>query len=205
MQFELENLVDLDRHGRAELLYLDVPGYDRGEVEAISISRYEMRDGHLTRMAGRFAGEAFPIIRPAGAHLRGEPDLTNAIGRCARRYSITAVIAGGKENCGVQVTLRRQPGGEVAVDAEAAEAQAAACHERLMLSDGTTVGVPEMVVVDGGSGREVTIGDVRGLIGKIKARRLAIQFAGLVCEAGCRPLLLWASTATPPDAHPARR
>ncbi len=35
-------------------------------------------------MAGRFAGEAFPIIRAAGAK-----------------------IAGWKENCGVQVTLRR--------------------------------------------------------------------------------------------------
>jgi hypothetical protein len=99
--------------GRAELLYMHVLGYDRGEAEAISIRKYE---------------------------IRGEPDLTNAVGPAARRYSITAVIAGRKEKCGVQVTLRRQPGGEVAVDTNAAEAQAAAYHDRLVLSDGTTVG-----------------------------------------------------------------
>ena len=69
----LGNLVDLDRDGRAELLYLHVQRYDRGEAEATSISRYEIRDGHLMRMAGRFAGEALPIIRPAGAQIWSEP------------------------------------------------------------------------------------------------------------------------------------
>lgn len=191
----LGNLVDLDRDGRAELLYLHVQGYDRGEAEATSISRYEIRDGHLTRIAGPFAGEMFPIIRPVGAQIRSEPDLMNAIGPGARRYTITSVIAGKKENCGVQVTLRRLPGGEVAVDAAAAEAQAATCQDRLVLPDGTTVSMPEILVVDGHDGREAAIGDVGRLIAKMKASRMAVQFAGRVCEDGCRPFLLWASEA----------
>jgi hypothetical protein len=72
------------------------------------------------------------MIRPAGAQIRDA---------CQAAHQ-RAVIAGRKESCGVPVTLRRQPGGEVAVDTNAAEAQAAACHNRLVLSDGTMVSIP---------------------------------------------------------------
>jgi hypothetical protein len=71
--------------------------------------------------------------------------------------------------------------------------RSAACHDRLLLSDGTTVRMPEMAVIDGHSGREAVTGDVGHLIAKIRERRLAVQFAGRVCDDGCRPFLLWAS------------
>jgi hypothetical protein len=66
--------------------------------------------------------------------------------------------------------------------------------------------MPEVAVVDGRGGREVAMSDVGSLIAKIKARRLAMQFTGLVCEDDCHPFLLWASepsTGTPPYAHAA--
>jgi hypothetical protein len=65
-----------------------------------------------------------------------------------------------------------------------------------------------MVVIDGPGGREAAISDAGRLIARVKDH-LALQFAGRVCEDGCRPFLLWASepsaAITPPDAHPARR
>jgi hypothetical protein len=189
----LSNLVDLDGDGRAELLFLYVEGIDRGQARATSITRYEIRDAHVRRLDGRFAGEMFPIVEPKNAKLHSQPDLTNSVDTKNPGGQIDSLIPGTKENCGVPVPITRSRKGALKVDATAAEALSQACYDKITLSDGKRLRLPEMVVLDRSKGREVAFLDVARLLVEIKTRRLAVWLAGRICEDDCHPFLLWAS------------
>jgi hypothetical protein len=189
----LSNLVDLDRDGRAELLFLYVEGIDRGQAQATSLSRYDINDAHLRRVDGRFAGEIFPTVQPKNAKVREEPDLTNFVDTKSPGTTIASLIPGGKENCGVRLPLTRDQEGALKVDRNRAEALTQDCYDKLTLADGRKLNLPELAVLDRPSGREVAILDTTRLVVEVKMRRLAVQFAGRVCDSGCRPFFMLAS------------
>ena len=188
----LANLVDLDHSGRAQLLYLHVEGYDRGDARATSLARYRIEDAHLKRVDGHFAGAVFPMVQSPGAQLRQEPDLSNDLGSHPASVFIASVIKRKSEYCGVQLPVRREPGGQAQVDSERAETLHGLCYDRVALSDGRKVKLPGVVVVDRRDSRQIAFGDVYALL--VEAQKsLVVQLAGRVCDGGCAPFLLWAS------------
>jgi hypothetical protein len=200
----LSNLVDLDGDGRAELLFLYVEGIDRGQARATSITCYEIRDAHLKRVDGPFAGEMFPVVQPKNAKLREEPDLTNSVDTNGPGATIASLIRGRKENCGMQVPLTRGEEGALKVDRDAAEVLGQGCYDKLALSDGRKLSLPGVVVLDRANGREVAILDTARLLIEAKMRRLAIRFAGRLCDDGCHPFFLWAAEQPGPVGNQKR-
>mgnify|MGYP000051506612 CR=1 FL=1 len=189
----LSNLVDLNEDGRAELLFLYVDGIDRGEGSGTSLARYEIRDAYLKRVNGPFAGQQFPRIRPRGARLAKEPDLTNDIDPRGEPSTIATLIPGRRENCRVQLPLTRDQDGGLRITRDNAEPLSQACFDKLTLTDGRILGFPELTVIDRSQGRDVGIVDVARLIVEVKMRRLGVQFAGRVCDSACRPFFMLAT------------
>lgn len=189
----LGNLVDLDGDRRAELLYLHVEG-ERLDSACTSVGLYVVENAHWRRKDGSVAGMNFPIRTPEEAEPTEEPDLTNAIDRTGAPLRITSAIPGRRENCGVQLPITRDSTGGVRVDVEAAKAETEACYDKLVLSDGRKVNVPQLMVLDRAQNRDFAI--ARGhdrLISEAIMRRLPVRLVGRRCDSGCRPLLLWAS------------
>ena len=186
----LANLVDLDRDGRAELLFLHVEGFDRGQARATSLSRYEIRDARLKRADGRFAGEVFPARFPRGVRVTDEPDFTTAFGLNTPTLTITGLVPGRPGSCGVQLPIGRT--GSDTVDPAAAEAAIEVCYDKMTLSDGRTLNLPAIVVLEKSKTRELTIYATRRSVFEAKLRGLPVRFAGQVCDGSCRPFLMWA-------------
>ena len=200
----LNNLVDLDGDGRAELLYLYVEGIDRGHARATSLTRYEIRNARLKRVDGWFAGDVFPAIQPKRARVRGEPDLTNVVDMEGPSAMIASLIQGKKEDCGVQVPLTHGAEGSLRANHNAGEAINEGCYDKLVLSDGRKLNLPEVAVLDRASGRDVAILNTTRLLIEARMRRLAVRFAGRICDDGCHPFFLWASEQTAPVGNQER-
>jgi hypothetical protein len=188
----LANLVDLDRDGRAELLFLHVDGIDRGQARATSLFRYEVRDARLKRVDGRSAGEIFPARLPREVRVNNEPDLTTAIEPNPPALTITSVVPGRPGSCGVQIPMNRL--GTDAVNATAAEAATDACYDKMTLSDGRTLNLPAIVVLEKPKVRELAIYATGRSVIEAKIRGLSVQFSGQVCDGSCRPFMMWASS-----------
>ncbi len=197
--FEVDNqgvseLLDIDNDGRAELVYLHVEG-DQFDGERSSLSLYAARDAHWERVSGPVGGMTFPLLEPPGTNLLEQPDLTNAVAPSGGQVRITSLIPGRAEDCGVQLPITRDPDGTVSVDTEAAAARRQSCYDKLALSDGRKLNVPEIVVLDRPGGRQVSLmgsGKHTSLLNEAKADRLSVQVVGRSCASGCRPFLLWA-------------
>jgi hypothetical protein len=187
----VRDLLDLDQDGRAELAYLHLEG-GRFEGQRSSLSLYKAGKAHWQRMSGRLAGLLFPILRPAGAKLTEDPDLSNAIDPRKISLGITSLAPGIKGNCGLQLPLDPESNNPRA-DVSASEAIGQTCYDTMVLSNGRESRLPEMIVVDSAHGRDVALGDTGRLIGEAKERRLSVQIVGSFCESDCRPFLLWAS------------
>lgn len=192
----LGNLVDLDGDRRAELLYLHVEG-ERLDSGCTSLGLYLVGNAHWKHKDGSFAGMNFPVRTPEKAKPTEEPDLTNTIDQTDMPLRITSAIPGRRENCGVQLPITRDSSGAVRVDVEAAKAESEACYDKLVLSDGREVNVPQLMVLDRAQNRDFAI--VRGhdrLVSQAITRRLPVRLVGRRCDSGCRPFLLW--TSEPP-------
>ena len=186
----LANLVDLDRNGRAELLFLYVQGFDRGQARATSIFRYEIKDARLRRVDGPVAGEVFPDRLPRGVRVTDEPDMTTVVQLNAPTLTITSLAPGKPGSCGVQIPLGAT--GSVTVDPNAAEATIEVCYDKMTLSDGRTLNLPAIVVLDKPNVRELAFRGTHRSVIEAKMRGLLVQFAGQVCDGGCRPFMMWA-------------
>ena len=99
------NLVDLDKNGRAELLFLHVEGIYRGRARSMSLSLYDIRNAHLKRVDGRFGTEVFPVLTPRGTRPAEEPDLTNTLGGSASDLTIKSLIPERPGYCGVLIPM----------------------------------------------------------------------------------------------------
>lgn len=187
----IANLVDLDRDGRAELLFLHVEGIDRGRARVTSLSRYEIKNARLKRVDGRFATETFPARVPRGARVTEEPDLTTALDPNPPALTIASLVPARQGNCGVQIAID-QAGQPSTVDRIAAEAATEACYDKLILSDGRTLNLPAIVILENQDRREVALdATIRSVI-EANMRRLPVEFTGQVCDGSCRPFMMWA-------------
>jgi hypothetical protein len=188
----LENLVDLDRNGRAELLYPYIDGYSRGEARAVSISVYQIADSYLNRVVGQVGGRRFPMVTPRGSLVAEEPNLTTRPSASELPTTIRAVYNGRPETCGLSGQLTLERGSERTRDQETQRIDV--CEDRLALSDGRTIRYPSIIVVERPSSRSIAI--VRGhemLIAEAIAKRLNIRISGESYQSGRRPYFMWLS------------
>jgi hypothetical protein len=187
----LDNIVDLNGDGRAELLYLHVEG-ERLETGASSLAIYSAADAQWQLNSGVYEGFSFPIRTPKGARPTREPDLSNA--RRAGGSRITSLVPGKPENCGLQLPILRD-GESARIDADAAKAMGESCFERMVLAGGKMMRVPAIVVMDDRGGRAIALepAEQSKILAEINRRGFAVQVVGRTCDSGCRPFFLWAS------------
>ncbi len=189
----LGNLVDLDRDGRAELLFPYVEDYYRGEARGTSVFRYSLIAASVQRVDGMFAGNRFPIVLPRGTLLEQEPDLSTRLEENGGALRIQKTLPGNPGSCGLGGQLRLEKRVEPGETTSGSRIETD-CEDRLVLSDGRTIGYPSMLIVDQAQGRSIVIvASQKALMAEVIAKRLLIKVVGRAYQSGPRPFLVWAS------------
>ena len=94
----LENLVDLQQDGRAELLYVEREGSGRGGTQRSRIDLYTTASAHLRQHSGRAGAENFPIVRPVGSKVIRGTDLTSdPVGKLT--FTIRSIVEADPKQC----------------------------------------------------------------------------------------------------------
>jgi hypothetical protein len=178
----LENLVDLDGDERAELLLPEVHGIGGkparpGEAAIETISLYTISTNGLKRIDGVFAGNIFPMVIPADAKMPMLEDRSTYVDRAASGVTIKSIMP----KCPT-LAIRIE-------DSKEAEC-------RIVLSDDAVlVGRPDMVVIDGSTGRRIELESgarKEQMLEESRVNGYQIRYTCKSKNTVCRPLLLWA-------------
>jgi hypothetical protein len=181
--YGLENLVDLDGNGQAELLVPEIDGLDRvharrGDRSIEAIIRYAISTNGLKRIDGPFAGWAFPILRPRSA-------------KDVMVEDWSTYVDPGPSGLTIKSILPRCPKPMIRLDAP----QDYEC--RITVSDGTVLlGRPDIMVIDGPDGRGIEFSSVEKIDQMVEEARVGGYEIRFTCKSRvtfCQPFLLWAT------------
>ena len=129
------------------------------------IHRYAIRNARLFRAEGVQAGTSFPIVTPRGLRSYHAPDLTSLPAPNSQPVMIKSIEKGPRPCVfRLQSAGGRSQGGMAGVIASADS-----CRDRMILSDGRTVPLPEVVVFNGAAKREIAIQNTFRLLSKAQA------------------------------------
>ena len=189
---QIDNIVDFDGDGRAELLFQSVEEQDPARELAVVTFLYRMEQGYFRRVDGNVARHSFPIRLPKGARVSEEPELSNIVERTGPRRRIRAVKPGENRPCWLdRVSLTD---GAISLAPESLVADE--CHGYLQFARGGRLGIPMMVVLDKPNGeRIIDIEQSNETLRDVVRLKLPVVLVGSICEAGCRPYIMWAGVA----------
>ena len=129
-------------------------------------------------MDGPFAGSVFPVVTPQTAKLPMREDWSTAVDRNPGGITIKLIAP-------------KCPAPAIRID----DPKDYEC--RIVLSDDAVLfGRPEMVVIDGSTGRRIEMEStarIDQMIEEVRSNRYAIQYTCKSKDTMCRPLLLWAT------------
>lgn len=192
----IDNIVDLDGDGRAELLFQSTEEQDSARELAVVTFLYRIERGYFKRVDGNVARRSFPIRRPKDARISEEPELSNVVEPADPRHRISAVKPGEARSC----WLDRLSLTDGAVHLAPESLVSDECHGYLQLARGGRVGIPMMVVLDKPNGeRIIDVEQSDGLLREVVRLKVPLVLVGTICETGCRPYIAWAGVVRGED------
>jgi hypothetical protein len=179
----LENLVDLDSDGHAELLLPEVHGMNGeparpGQPAIETMTRYAISARGLKRVDGPFAGSVFPIVSPQNAKVPIIEDWSTDVERAPSGVTIKSI----SPKCPTPMIRLDDP-----KDYEC----------RITLSDNAVLlGRPDEMVIDAAGGRRIelqSVAKIDQMLEEARSKGYEIRVTCKSKDAMCRPLLMWAS------------
>ena len=184
----VRNFIDADGDHRTELLYQYIEEVGQSRTLFSQTTLYQITEGEF-RAVPSFAGHAFPVFEPYRVPLSGAPDLTNAM---LAGLSTTALeMKVRKEEGPCWISGARLGEGGITLPTEADRLN---CEGHIK-GDNGNIPLPMMIVLDRPNGTRFV--DIEHSISETTRRividQMSVKFAGRSCEAGCRPLVMWAA------------